>query len=136
VLTNTILYLCDDLTKEMRKKELAGRTITLKIRLSDFSTFTRSRSLNHATNRTSQIRQIAEQLYTAFGRQNRAVRLLGVGVSNLADKNEQLDLFPEENQASDRVDRVMDQVRKRFGDRAITRASLLEHQQESHWIRE
>ncbi len=135
-LRQTLFYLCDDLTKEMRKNELYGRTITLKIRLHDFSTFTRSRTIKQPTNRTTLIRTTVEELFTAFDRRNQAVRLLGVGVSHLEGAGEQLQLFAEEAQSADRLERVMDQVRKRFGDRSITRASLLDHSQDSQWIRE
>ena len=135
-LRHTLFYLCDDLTKEMRKKGAKGRTITLKIRLHDFTTFTRSRSLLEATNNTRLIRQIVEELFFAFHRHGQAVRLLGVSVSNLAGADEQMHLFEDEPYATDRIDQVMDQVRKRFGDKAITRASFLDHEQNSEWIRD
>jgi DNA polymerase IV len=136
VLQHTLFYLCNDLTYEMRKSGIKGRTITLKIRLSDFSTFTRSRSLDEATDKTSLIRQTIDELFAAFSRQNRPVRLLGVGVSNLSTTAEQLHLFQDEHYQTDRLDQVMDKVRKRFGDKSITRASLLDHPQDSHWIRD
>ncbi len=135
-LQHMLFYLCNDLTFEMRKKKIKGRTITLKIRLSDFSTFTRSRTLDEMTDKTSLIRQTIQELYEAFGRRNRAVRLLGVAMANLNDEEEQLHLFKDEHYETDRVDKVMDKVRERFGAKAITRASLLDHPHDSNWIRE
>jgi DNA polymerase IV len=135
-LQHTLFYLCDDLTWEMRKKKVKGRTITLKIRLSDFSTFTRSRTLAETTDKTSLIRQTVQELYAGFDRRNRAVRLLGVAMAHLNEEEEQLHLFKDERYETDRVDQVMDQVRKRFGAQAITRASLLDRSHDSNWIRE
>jgi DNA polymerase IV len=136
VIRQTLLYLCDDLGYEMRKKNIKGRTVTLKIRLHDFSTFTRSRSLEETTDKTSLIWLTIEDLYNSFQRHGQAVRLLGVGMANLNPSEEQLHLFTDETYAADRVDKVMDAVRKKFGEHAITRASLLDNQHDKDWIRE
>lgn len=132
----TLLYLCDDLGYEMRKKNYKGRTVTLKIRLHDFTTFTRSRSLDEATDKTSLIWLTIEELFNSFQRHGKAVRLLGVGMANLNPSEEQLHLFADETYAADRIDKVMDVVRKKFGDNAITRASLLANPHDKDWIRE
>jgi DNA polymerase IV len=68
----------------LRKAKLSGRTVTLKVRMHDFATLTRSATLAGPTDRPASVsrtaRALLAELDTAAG-----VRLLGVGVSGLAD---------------------------------------------------
>lgn len=122
VLQKTLLMLCDQLSRDVRIKHYCGRTITLKIRLSDFSTFSRSKTLSCYTNDTSMLFQCVQELYSQFDRKSMAVRLLGVALSNLESNALQLDLFSGDQT----VDKVLDLVRDKFGKNAIQRASLLQ----------
>jgi len=63
-------------------QRIRGRTVTLKIRLAPFRTFTRSRTLPEPTADPDAVIAAAQALFDAFER-DAAVRLLGVGVSNL-----------------------------------------------------
>lgn len=78
----------------LRRAKLSGRTVTVKIRLHDFTTLTRSATLAGPTDRPRVVGQVAQSLLaevdTAGG-----VRLLGVGVSGLADWIQD-DLFGDE----------------------------------------
>lgn len=131
-----LFYLCDDLAYEMRKKRLRGRTVTLKIRLDDFSTFSRSQTFDHGTDNSDEMFQRISELFQSFDRGGKCVRLLGVAMSHLQQGVGQMDLFAENDEKRDRMDRVMDQVRKKFGMDAIHRASLLKKRRDSGWIRE
>jgi DNA polymerase-4 len=64
------------------KQGISGRTVTLKIRLAPFRTFTRSRTLPEPTADADAVATAAQALFDAFER-DAPVRLLGVGVSNL-----------------------------------------------------
>ena len=132
----TLFYLCDDLSRLMRRKGLKGRTITLKIRLADFSTFTRSRTLTSSTSDSREIRSLAEGLYSQFDRQGHKVRLLGIGLSHLDGEEVQLDLFEQEPSKTRKIDSLLDEVKEKFGEQAITRASLLDKPRDSMWIRD
>jgi DNA polymerase IV len=66
---------------------IRGRTVTLKVRLAPFRTFTRSRTLPEPTNDPSVVAATARALFDAFER-DAPVRLLGVGVSNLIRADE------------------------------------------------
>jgi DNA polymerase IV len=132
----TLLGLCDDLAYDMRRHEQQGRTITLKIRLADFSTFTRSHSLDAPTDASAELFRQIEKLFASFKRGGQAVRLLGVGVTQLQHGEGQLDLFSQGEERRDKVDSIMDDVRKKFGAKAISRASLLQNKRDSQWIRE
>ncbi|MBD3387118.1 DNA polymerase IV [candidate division KSB1 bacterium] len=120
-LEKTLLMLCDKLSRDLRKHDYSGRTVTLKIRLADFSTFTRSRTLSQFTHDTKMIFQCVMDLFNQFDRKDIAVRLLGVSLSNLEKTGFQLDLFTENRN----IDKVLDLVRDKFGKDAIQRASLL-----------
>src|SRR5690606_37299889 len=109
----------------LRAKELVGRTVTVKIRFGNFETITRSHTLETATDRTDEISRAAGTLFDAWS--FRPVRLLGVGVSHLAEHaGEQLGLFDGDQRDRQRaVDAAADAVALRFGKGAIRRGSAL-----------
>ena len=72
----------------LARKGLTGRTVTVKMRLSDFTTFTRQTTLPHPTNDDDTIRATAWMLMEREMTPGRAFRLLGVGVSGFADAAE------------------------------------------------
>ena len=78
VLETLTTQLCETLAKS----DQAGRTIGIKVRLDDFSTHTRAKSLTEPTNELSTVLGVARQLLRDFN-PPRPVRLLGVGVSGL-----------------------------------------------------
>jgi DNA polymerase-4 len=74
--------LADQLCEDLRRNGAAGRTIGIKVRLDDFSTHTRARTVAEATSDEAVIRPLALQLLEEFDPQ-RPVRLLGVRVAGL-----------------------------------------------------
>ena len=124
-----IFQLSDDVAAILRKKGLQGRTVHLKIRLQDFSTFTRSRTFKHWVDMSVAIRGAAEDMFNNFDRRGQKVRLLGVGVSSLTNSERaQMDMFASEQSKDDRVDRLIDDLREKLGDGVVTRASLYKGQ--------
>jgi DNA polymerase-4 len=97
--------------------------VTLKYRDEDFHTTTHARTLPESTDSGNTIFRLALELFAETHR-GRKVRLLGIYTSHFGDATPQLGLFDEPRTPSP-ADRVRDEVRKRFGDEAITRASLL-----------
>jgi DNA polymerase IV len=77
--------LCDSLCERLTRDGRRGRTVTLKIRLAPFRTFTRSRTLSEPTADRGIVGATAHELLDRFER-DAPVRLLGVGVSGLAVK--------------------------------------------------
>ncbi len=71
-------------TARLRKARLSGRTVTVKIRLHDFTTHTRSTTLPSPTDNTRLVARLARSLLSEVDTSG-GVRLLGVGVSGLAD---------------------------------------------------
>lgn len=113
---------------DLRRSGYKGRTVTLKVKYADFKQITRSRSLDSRTDNTALIFETACDLLDRL-ELRRAVRLIGVGVSNFEPRNRQVTLFEESPAAQEEtseLDRAVDQVRKKFGSRAVTRVDLLD----------
>ena len=85
-----------DVSRRLRRAELRARTVQIKLRLSDFTTFTRQRTLAGASDDVDEITSAALALLREQCRPSRRFRLIGVGVSNLEaaqDAVAQLSLF-------------------------------------------
>jgi DNA polymerase-4 len=89
-------------TERLRKARLSGRTVTVKIRLHDFSTHTRSATLPGPTDDTRTVARVARTLLGEVDTSG-GVRLLGVGVSGLADWIQD-DLLTDAEDAVEEVD--------------------------------
>ena len=123
-----LLRLSEITARRLRKATLQAGTIQIKIRQSDFKTFTRQISLRPPVNNTDQIFQVARALLVRWLANNPAVsiRLLGVGGSNLSPAA-QRDLFPDvPGPAASRVDLAVDEIRDRFGTTSVSRARTLD----------
>jgi DNA polymerase-4 len=123
-----LLRLAERTSGRLRKAALCAGTIQVKIRRSDFRTFTRQRRLRPPGNGTDQIYAVARELLSDWLRGNPGarVRLLGVGCSKLSPA-EQGDLFGDEDSGrATEFDRAVDEIRDRFGRDAVSRARTLD----------
>jgi DNA polymerase-4 len=114
-----VAELANDVGARLRTGGWTARTVTLKLRYSDFTTITRQETLASSTATDTTVRDAALALLEAAWT-GAAVRLLGVGVSGLAEAP-QLDLF--DRPANDRIDHTLDRLRERFGQSAIRRGT-------------
>lgn len=122
-----LLRLAERAAARLRAKSLAAGTVQVKIRQSDFTTFTRQRSLHAASNDTAQLYNVAAVLLRTwlYETPGARVRLLGVGGSSLTHAT-QADLFNSEaGEAGSSVDRTVDAIRDRFGKLSVSRARTL-----------
>ncbi|MFI6061100.1 DNA polymerase IV [Streptomyces sp. NPDC051286] len=85
--------LADRCVQRLRAAERSGRTVVLKVRRYDFSTLTRSETLRGPTDDPTVVREAAARLLEAVDTTG-GVRLLGVGVTGLADYTQE-DLFAQ-----------------------------------------
>ncbi len=93
-----------EVAARLRKNGLSGRTVTIKVRLHDFTTLSRSTTLPSPTDATATIGRLARSLLADLDTSG-GVRLLGVGVSGLADWIQD-DLFGETGSAEDEPEAV------------------------------
>jgi DNA polymerase-4 len=125
-LTVQLLRLADRTASRLRAQRLAAGRVSVKIRRGDFTTFTRQRSLGPPTQDTAIVSAAAKTLLETWlvTQPNAAVRLLGVGVSDL-QMLPQGDLFGGGPAHGSRLDAAIDDIRDRFGSDMLTRASLI-----------
>jgi DNA polymerase-4 len=120
-----ITRLADRACSRVRARGLVGGCVTVKIRRGDFATYTRQRALEPRTEETRVVARVATELLDGwFATQPRAaLRLLGVGVSDLA-LAVQSDLFASPESTRNRqLDATVDEIRDRFGAIALQPAS-------------
>lgn len=126
LLSDYLLTQSQSIARELRRKQVRTRTITLKIKTDDFQLHSRSRTLEKPVQSAESIYQAALELFHRF-KLSRPVRLIGVGAGTLqpASMPVQAELFPDRHQDRDRkwekVDRAMDAVAERFGSHAVMR---------------
>ncbi len=124
-LAKALLAHSEKVSGRLRRDGVAGRTITLKLKYSDFSQITRSRTLPAPTNATSVIYENARALLRAE-RLPLAVRLIGVGVSGFDRRMEFLPLPGLNDDAAGKtVDNAVDAICARYGKDAIKRAASI-----------
>lgn len=88
MLREVVRKLSLEVSAGLAKKELLGRTITLKIKYADFQQITRSKSLGDLTNSSEVVRDTALELLGVHPAQEKSIRLLGVTVSNFEEREE------------------------------------------------
>jgi DNA polymerase IV len=122
-----LVGLVDRVTGRMRVAGRVGRTVVLRLRFDDFSRATRSHTLPYATASTQAILATVRELLTIAAPMidRRGITLVGVAVSNLADGRAVQLTLPLAAHSSEALDAAVDEVRQRFGSRAVTRAVLL-----------
>jgi DNA polymerase-4 len=123
---STLARLCEMVGRRLREHRLHARTIQLKLRYSDFSTFTRAHSIARATDLDTELFEEIRELFRRNWKAGAAVRLLGVHVSSWSEGDEQLNLIGEEkHQKWSQALAAADRLRDKFGDSAVSLAAGL-----------
>ena len=119
-----LLHLTEQVAWRLRRAELLGRTVQLKLRFPDFKTITRSHTLTDATHTTDSLWQIVRQLLRDNWQGTPAIRLIGMGVTGLQNSGEQMiqdDLFAQTTPKQAQVDALTDRINSRFGPSTLQR---------------
>jgi DNA polymerase-4 len=126
-LERTLWYLCEKVSARLKAKALAGATINLKLKTTDFRIRTRARSLAAPT-------QLATKIFAA-GRElleretdGTKFRLLGIGVTALADAEDAdpADLVDRRGARDKAAEHAVDRLRAKFGREAVVKGLALE----------
>ena len=112
--------LCERVCWRARKRQIAARTVTLKLRYADFHTLTRSRTLSLPTSSELELYPVVREMLAAARTRSLPLRLLGLQLSNLG-VSEQLPLFDQH----ERVSAVIDGIRERYGFSMVSLATQL-----------
>lgn len=129
VLFAWLLQLTEQVTARLRRQQLKAKTVFIKLRAHDFTTLTRSSSLQSATQETDVVWNVVKQLFNnEFSKSKRALRLVGVGVSNfdVEATQQQSDLFYTPR--SRELDQLTDAINSRFGKKGIHRGTTFRKQ--------
>jgi DNA polymerase IV len=121
----TLKSLSKRISNRLKKEQLVGSTIKLKLRLANFTTLTRQITLEHPTDDEEIIFRSVDKLFLSKWQHGQAVRLLGVGISNLRMPIQQLELWEpglNHNQVPEKEIRLYATVKKlrsRFGNQIL-----------------
>ena len=112
--------LCESVAGRLKKRSLAGRSVTLKLKRADFQLLTRSRTLSSPTELAEIIYRTAVSLLEKEAN-GPAFRLIGVGVADIVDADEAdpPDLLHQETPKERQVEEAVDAVRAKLGPDAI-----------------
>jgi DNA polymerase IV len=125
LLRSLLSHLLEKTTNQLRQSKLYAKSITVKIRHSDFKTESRSKTLDTASAEDSMLLNIADGLFqNALATNTKHVRLIGVCLSSLThERTRQTSLFdsdhPEQN---DQLYKSLDRIRVKYGFRSIKKA--------------
>lgn len=119
-----MLRQADDAAARLRAAGLVSRTVVLKLRYTDFSTVTKSRTLAEPTDVGRRIYEEAIAAWDALGAAGKRIRLIGVRVEQLGESGSGLSLWDPDEDWRD-AETTIDEVAARFGKGSIRPAALL-----------
>ena len=127
-LEEVLLSLTEQVSYRLRKQDLLANVVSVQLRTKHFEDFSHQTKLDNATSSTKLILKKAKQLLNEMFKQGMFIRLIGVRVDNLEQKNEmQLSLFSntENDEKQRKLDSVIDLLNEKYGYNSITRAGKL-----------
>ena len=130
---SALMGMTEKVSERLHNKDLKGKTVFIKVRYSDFKTYTRRKTVKNHINSTDLIYDIAKKLLINNKLLNKPIRLLGIGVSNLSpDKEQQLSLF-EKNIKKEKLDETIFEIKDKFGSKSLRRGIdlIYDHQNKS-----
>jgi len=121
MLRSKLVRMTEKLCYELRRDERLASIITVKLRYSDFNTYTMQKQIPY-TSLDHKVRPVVEALFEKLYQRRLLIRLIGVKVSGLIQGTQQLDLF-EDTSEMVRLYQSLDYLRHRFSVKAIRLAS-------------
>lgn len=122
-----LLALTEHVTYRLRKHELLAKVVNVQLRTHDFKDWSHQKKLYMPTASTKIIYQAVKELLVEMYQNNERIRLVGMRVDNLVEKEEQqLTLFSNAHQEKqEKLDSVVDTLKNKYGYKTITRAGDL-----------
>jgi DNA polymerase-4 len=126
-LERRLWLLCEKVSGRLKAKELAGATVTLKLKTADFRLRTRARSLAAPTQLAAKIFDAGRELLARETGSTR-FRLIGIVISTLAPAQgaDPADLVDQRGKRTAAAEQAVDRLRERFGQSAVVRGIALE----------
>ena len=126
-LNQVLLTLSEQVAFRLRKQNLLATVVNVQIKTKDFTTCSHQKKLDVPTDETKEIYQLAKELLPMI-QKDYYVRLVGVRVDNLVDKDEhQISFFEaKENDKEKKIDSVMDKIKQKYGYDVISHGGSLQ----------
>ena len=122
----TLRYQSGKVGADLRKLGKQAKCVSIKVRYADFTTITRQMALTQPTNVDQTIFQIGNDLLqNAIVGERQALRLIGIGVSNLSEPGMQLSMMNNTEQRLEQLNRAVDRIRNKYGFAAIQTGDTL-----------
>ncbi len=129
-----LLWLAQSVAGRLRKEKMKAKMVSVEIRYSTFQNVSHQKQISRATNTDQMIYETACELFRELWN-GQPIRLLGIRSSKLTDQNEpeQMSIFDfqemmeqetPKNEKHQKLDKALDQIRKKYGEGAIVRGSL------------
>jgi len=120
-----LLSLVENVSTRLRQEDFRAQVIRVSLRSSDFHDYSRQRKLAFDTNTTTQIYQVACQLFDEVW-QGEPLRQLGVSATELCNGNQMQLILPDpEIKKQEKLDAAIDHIRNKYGSEAVMRSTLL-----------
>lgn len=120
LLKATLRYLSERVGSDLRQKGKLSRCVTMKLRYADFTTITRQHTLSQASDTDQTIFETGFKLLRKeLSQEKQAIRLIGIGVSNLVETGRQLNMLDSSAQRLEKLNIAIDRIRKKYGFTAI-----------------
>jgi len=131
-----LLGLCEGVTRRMRRERCVGRTVTVRLCLARMFGFTRGFTMPEATDLTERVYPIARELLLKESPvlAEYPATLIGVSVTNLVHGERQISIDELLDDRSARLTAAVDQIKNKYGNRVITRATLLNWRRRYHGV--
>ena len=123
IINNLLISMVMDIAFQLREKNKLAACITVTIRYANFEDVTKQAVIPY-TSLDSTLIEKAKDLFRQVYTKRMLLRLVGVRLSSLVNGFEQIDLYSESTTQYSLV-QAMDKIRKRYGEKAITRASVM-----------
>lgn len=129
-----LLWLAESVAGRLRKEKMKAKMVSVEIKYSTFKSVSHQTQLQKATSNDKAIYETACELFRELWNEE-PIRLLGIRTSKLVDETEpeQISLFDFQemmeqetpmDEKHDKLNKALDQIRKKYGDGAIVRGSL------------
>ena len=120
-----VLALCEQVSYRLRCHDLVASTVNLQLRNNDFKDISHQKPLSFITSSTKEIAKTSKELLKEMYK-GEPIRLVGVRVDNLQEKDEVQISFFENDTKQEKLDSVLDGLKKKYGYSSVTRAGELD----------
>ncbi len=119
-----LIAMAENLAYQLRRGKKMTGNVSIKLRYSDFQTQTLQRKINYTSSDHELIPMVLELFEKCYTRRV-LIRLIGIRFSDLVNGSFQINLFDDSEKMVE-LYQAMDEIRKRYGDRAVLRAAGME----------